>query len=200
MTKQLSKTLSKTLWRCSPANLEQVLQCIKVNKASVDLYSFELETSLWREVKGLEMPLPPLKGILPLVIAIWNSIKGGSDATTNLLWRCKGDPPPQRTNQAAVVARMLSLSVVTVHRLFQIIGCRKISMTMPTFRISKSQLQSVQHTSKLYSGQSIISLTYWRTRNGSGKQHQQHRRPWPKVSFKRWVEEFRLQHEGHEEK
>lgn len=68
------------------------------------------------------MPLPPLKGILPLVIAIWNSIKGGSDATTNLLWRCKGDPPPQRTNQAAVVARMLSLSVVTVHRLFQIIG------------------------------------------------------------------------------
>ena len=102
-----------------PANLEQVPQCVKFKKGAPTPYTFAVETSLWRDVKQMDMPLPPIKGIVPRVVAEWNAVKGGSDATSNLLWRCKGDPPPQDTNQASVLGRQLGLGGVTLHRVNQ---------------------------------------------------------------------------------
>lgn len=46
-------------------------------------------------------------------------MKGGSDATTNLFWRCKA-VLPYKTSQTTAVGRMLLLCAVWVHRLYQI--------------------------------------------------------------------------------
>lgn len=98
-----------------------MLQCIEVNKAAVDEYSFQMEVALWRDIhRNMQFPLPRLKSIIPLVFSVWNNIKGGSDATTNLMWHCKASVPNHNSNQALVVGRMLLLSAVVIHRILQI--------------------------------------------------------------------------------
>lgn len=105
----------------SKKELGSVLACITNNKAEVDLYSFEMETALWQDVNfNFDFPLPRMKSILPLVFATWNSIKGGSDATTNLIWHCKFAIPRHNSNQAIAVGQLLSVAGVHVHRLLQI--------------------------------------------------------------------------------
>ncbi|CAB9504105.1 hypothetical protein SEMRO_186_G080530.1 [Seminavis robusta] len=64
-------------------------------------------------------PLPRMARIIPLIFSEWNSIKGGSDATTQLLWHCHYNVPSNE-NQAVVCARMLSLAAVHIHRLHQL--------------------------------------------------------------------------------
>jgi hypothetical protein len=98
---------------------------MKVNGAVVDTHSFQMDVALWQDVNGnMSFPIPRLKAILPLVFSHWNSLKGGSDATTNLLWHCKYSVPV-KANQAIVIARMLSLSAVIVHRLLQLSSAKE---------------------------------------------------------------------------
>ena len=36
----------------------------------------------------MDMPLPPIKGIVPRVVAEWNAVKGGSDADEEFVNTC----------------------------------------------------------------------------------------------------------------
>ena len=102
------------------AYLEPILKEIVVNGAAVDRLSFKMDVALWKDInKNMAFPIPRLARIIPLLFALWNAIKGGSDATTNLLWHCHYNVPSDE-NQSIVVARILSLCAVHVHRLLQI--------------------------------------------------------------------------------
>ncbi|CAB9497204.1 unknown protein [Seminavis robusta] len=100
--------------------LKAVLDQIVVNAAAIDNHSFRMDLALWRDVdRNIDKPIPRLARVIPLVFSFWNAIKGGSDATTNLLWHCNYSVP-SKENQSIAVARMLSLSAVHVHRLLQL--------------------------------------------------------------------------------
>ena len=100
-----------------------VLASITVNGDVLDRHSFEMDLALFRSLlkKNAENPnpIPPIKHNIPLIFSVWNSLKGGSDATTNLFWRCKV-VLPTKSSQASAVSRMLLLCSVWVHRLHQI--------------------------------------------------------------------------------
>jgi hypothetical protein len=64
-------------------------------------------------------PLPPIARIIPLNLAIWNAVKGGSDTITKLLWMQKY-APPSKLPQASVMSRILLLSLACIHRLNQV--------------------------------------------------------------------------------
>ena len=100
-----------------------VLATITVNGDVLDRKSFEMDLALFRSLlkKTAENPnpIPPTKHIIPLLFSAWNSLKGGSDATTNLFWRCKC-VLPTKSSQTSAVARLLMLSSVWVHRLHQL--------------------------------------------------------------------------------
>lgn len=67
-------------------NLDEELSLIK----GLDLQSFLTHYSIWRQVTTkLPAPLPALERIIPRVFSAWNSVKGGSDTTTKLLWQVK---------------------------------------------------------------------------------------------------------------
>ena len=102
----------------SKSILEAILKAIVINNAPVDFSSFEMELALWKDIKTMPKPIPRLDRIIPLVFALWNGLKGGSDATTNLIWMCQYDIPTKE-NQSNAVARILSLSAVHVHRMHQ---------------------------------------------------------------------------------
>jgi len=104
----------------SDEELQKVLACTTVNGAVLDRHSFDMDVALWQDINfNIDFPIPRLRHIIPLVFAYWNALKGGSDATTNLIWHCQYSVPNSE-NQSIAVARMLSLASVHVHRLSQI--------------------------------------------------------------------------------
>ena len=149
-------------------DLKEVLDCIKTNGAEVDPRSFEMELALWQDINdNMDFPLPRLRHIIPLVFAHWNSLKGGSDATTNLIWHCQYSVPNDE-NQSVAVARMLSVSAVHVHRLLQIATARedtkkygslKRFRDAATSRVSfkKTQFMIINHITALFTANEAIS-------------------------------------------
>jgi len=72
---------------------------------------------LWKYVSTkLPLPIPHLERIIPYVISRWNSIKGGSDAITKLLW-LNMYVPPCSTPQSHPISRMFLLGIVVIHHL-----------------------------------------------------------------------------------
>ncbi len=67
---------------------------------------------LWRYVSTrLPLPIPQLERIIPFAVSQWNSIKGGSDTITKLLWSNMYDPPCN-TPQSHAIGRMLLVGSV----------------------------------------------------------------------------------------
>ena len=62
------------------------------------------------------LPIPQLERIIPFTVSQWNTIKGGSDTITKLLWLNMYDPPCKSPSSHAI-ARMFLLGNVLVHRL-----------------------------------------------------------------------------------
>jgi hypothetical protein len=68
-------------------DLEQVLKTVVVAGGELDSSTFFQWLTLWRIVRlTWRPPLPPIARIIPLNLAIWNAVKGGSDTITKLLW------------------------------------------------------------------------------------------------------------------
>jgi hypothetical protein len=66
--------------------LAQVLKTIVVAGGELDPLTFFQWLALWRSVQlTWRPPLPPITRIIPLNLAIWNAVKGGSDMITKLL-------------------------------------------------------------------------------------------------------------------
>ncbi|CAB9527303.1 unknown protein [Seminavis robusta] len=109
----------------SDDELQTVLDNVEVNKSSLDGHSFKMELALWKDINNnMTLPIPRLRHIIPLIFSYWNTLKGGSDATTNLIWHCQYSVP-NNENQSVATARMLSLVGVHVHRMYQIATARE---------------------------------------------------------------------------
>ena len=97
--------------------VEQVVQTIIVAGGALDMSSFLQWLALWRLVRLTWLPpLPPIARILPRNLSNWNTVKGGSDTITKLLWTAMYAPPNKKP-QLAAVSRILLLSLVSIHRL-----------------------------------------------------------------------------------
>jgi hypothetical protein len=60
----------------------------------LDFESFQGHLALWKFVSNkIAAPLPRLARILPLVFSTWNSLKGGSDTMTKLIWHAHSHVP-----------------------------------------------------------------------------------------------------------
>jgi len=83
--------------------LERVLPTVKASGASLDFHSFDQMVRMWRTIRLVwPKPLPPISKLIPLIFAIWNAIKGGSDTITKLLWSAKGMAPTHLAQANAI--------------------------------------------------------------------------------------------------
>jgi len=89
---------------------------------------------LWKHVSSMgELPLPPLRRILPAIHAAWNAFKSGSDVTTGLIENHHFQHPYTNCNSRAI-CRLLMVSFVAIHRILQIRKCRPdITITIKTW-------------------------------------------------------------------
>ena len=126
-------------------DLNAVFDCLIVNKAPLDDYCFRMDVALWKDViRNFVFPISKLARIIPLVYSMWNGLKGGSDATTQLIWKCNYNVLSDE-NQSNAVARMLSLAGVHIHRLEQLRSANRDLSVYPTlkrYRDSASQRRS----------------------------------------------------------
>jgi hypothetical protein len=110
-------------WAYSPDDNQlpkEEIQHILSSHKTLDMEGFLGYFFLWRYVStNIPLPLPKLERIIPFSISKWNSIKGGSDTLTKLLWHNTYDPPCI-TPQSQAIARMFLLGNVVIHRLHQL--------------------------------------------------------------------------------
>jgi hypothetical protein len=104
-------------WAYEPDNplLRLDLEKVLTDNKSIDAESFMGYFYLWNYVSTrLPLPIPHLERIIPYVISRWNTVKGGSDAITKLLW-LNMYTPPRSTPQSHAISRMILLGLVVIH-------------------------------------------------------------------------------------
>jgi hypothetical protein len=95
----------------------QDIELALADHKALDVESFLGYFYLWQYVSTrLPLPIPQLERIIPFAVSQWNSIKGGSDTITKLLWSNMYDPPCN-TPQSHAIGRMLLVGSVIIHRL-----------------------------------------------------------------------------------
>ena len=105
--------------------LKPILPFIKVNKAPLDFASFKDHYNIYRLVRfKFEHPIPPIKYILPYVMAHWNPRKGGSDTISKMVWNCQFRPPSNHA-QATVSGQTLLFMANLGLRLLQIASAKE---------------------------------------------------------------------------
>ena len=104
---------------------------------------------LWKHVSSMgELPLPPLRRILPAIHAAWNAFKSGSDVTTGLIENHRFQHPYTNYNSRAVY-RLLMVSFVAIHRILQIRKCRpETHETLMQLKNAATKRQSFHQTLK----------------------------------------------------
>jgi hypothetical protein len=103
----------------------------KLKYLHMDSESWNYSISIWRVLnidisadeagvaqKKIKFPLPALARIVPMVISLWNSLKGGGDSITKLLDGCK-EKIGMRTECIMASARLILYFAVMFHRLHQ---------------------------------------------------------------------------------
>jgi hypothetical protein len=130
--------------------LVQVFKTIIVAGGELDPPTFFQWLAHWRIVRlTWRPPLPPIARIIPLNLAIWNAVKGGSDMTTKLLWMQKYSPP-SKLPQASVMRHILLLSLASIHHLHQV-ATSKMDL--------KRSYQSLAHYRNAANGRTSFSKT-----------------------------------------
>ena len=123
-------------FKCSEEDherLDRVLPTVKTAGARVDFESFDQMIKIWRVLRLVwPKPLPPISKLIPLIYAIWNAMKGGSDTITKLIWSAMY-APPNHLPQAHAIARMFLLVFIQIHRSNQI-GTSKSTMPYKSLR------------------------------------------------------------------
>lgn len=147
--------------QCNRDFLNPVLQCVNANKAPLDYESFVHWTELWRSVRlTWPSPLPPVKQVLPFLLALWNASKGGSDTISKLIWLCDYDPPNQHI-QAHAIARLLLLTFTQIHRMNHLATAKTDLMfhsTLLSFRQAANKRSSFHQTLIVASRSNALSL------------------------------------------
>ena len=76
-------------------------------------------------------PIPKTARMVPIVVAIWNAMKGGVDAATQNLERCQ-EKVGVRSENNTVCARILLYHALVFHRIYQAISATKEIDDYPT--------------------------------------------------------------------
>lgn len=94
---------------------------------------FDFNYRLWRKATEEEnLPLPPVKQILPLSLAHWNINKPPGDITTQMLWE-QNYHPPENNVQTALVKRLgHQYPSYVCHRLSQLFATKKQLDSFPS--------------------------------------------------------------------
>ena len=71
-----------------------VLSSKRRESLKITEHAFQCYLGLWRALNvnpptDIYFPLPPLARIIPLTVAVWNSLKGGGDTLTKLVDICQ---------------------------------------------------------------------------------------------------------------
>ena len=96
---------------------------VRHEKTFVDMYRFKFNYLLWRDLTDdVNLPMAPLKQLLPDALSWWNISKCVGDDITRMLWEMMYHTPV--TNPQAVLVKRLAhqLPVYMCHRLFQLFG------------------------------------------------------------------------------
>ena len=101
------------------SNLSEILPHVKVDGVALDEHSFFMEVATYKDASRLSFPLPQIIRIIPLIFAIWNAIKGGSDSITKMLWHCAYSTPTD-DNQSNATGRLLMLHFVLLLKMWQL--------------------------------------------------------------------------------
>lgn len=104
----------------------------KLKYLHMDSESWNYSISIWRVLnidisadeagvaqKKIKFPLPALARIVPMVISLWNSLKGGGDSITKLLDGCKEKIGMRTECITMASARLILYFAVMFHRLHQ---------------------------------------------------------------------------------
>lgn len=125
----LDKFYSNNLEDLPKKFIEEVLETDTTLKKKYDMDDFMTSFLIWRELRldGLNppnFPIPQCDMLIPLLHALWNASKGGSDTMTRLAWNCLAILGI-KTPQTVVVARLFMLYAALLHRMNQAITGRK---------------------------------------------------------------------------
>ena len=121
------------MWAYKPDyNIEEdSIVCRAIQSLGMDMADFKVQLELWRFFSTkMDLPVPDIARIVPLVIAVWNAYKGGSDSLTKLI-DSVGFQVPVNQSQPVVVGRLLLMLMLTYFRSLQV-------CTMKDFKSYKS--------------------------------------------------------------
>ena len=107
-------------------SVEEVFDDALLKHVKMSKHAFQCYLGLWRELnvtKEMEYPLPPIARIVPLVVAIWNTLKGGGDTITKLDDICQERLGIRTESNVATARDLLNLGVV-FHRCNQMISSK----------------------------------------------------------------------------
>ena len=93
------------------------------NKTFPDLHRFTFNYQVWRDLtQSTNLPLPPLKNLLPTVLSGWNCNKPTGDTITQMLWDLMFHSP--KSNPQAVLVKRLAIQIpfYMCHRFFQLLS------------------------------------------------------------------------------
>ena len=107
-------------------SVEEVFDDPLLKHVKMTQHAFQCYLGLWRALnvtKEMEYPLPPIARIVPLVVAIWNTLKGGGDTITKLDDICQERLGIRTESNVATARDLLNLGVV-FHRCNQMISSK----------------------------------------------------------------------------
>jgi hypothetical protein len=108
--------------------LEIVINDGSLSSYSIDLATIRYHIRLWKKLHCPDVikPLPPCERFLPAQHSTWNKAKPGSDTLTFLLSKHQLRVPKSiKSPEATVIGRMLMMSAIACHRLFQLTSATK---------------------------------------------------------------------------
>ena len=99
------------LWACDPSVrmlVNSITPGIEKARVALDYPTFIKSFYFWKKLTKMEnLPLPPMKRILPMHHSFWNVTKHGSDAKTQYMQSMKTSiPNNNRSNEALHICRI----------------------------------------------------------------------------------------------
>jgi len=98
----------------------------KLKSLNISEHAFQCYFGLWREINvkcSVHYPLPPIARIIPLIVSIWNSVKGGGDTLTRLDNNCQ-ERLGIRTMVTIASSRILLNLGLVFHRCIQMVSSK----------------------------------------------------------------------------
>ena len=126
-----------------PKLLDQALNTVTVTR-----HEFDQMFAMWHFLSNkMTLPIPPVSRIIPLVLAVWNAMKGGSDTITKLL------------DSIGLVVPIESPCTIVDARLFLLLGLLHSDLNRLSRQRHQSSTIMVEHSATIGMQRAIAFLT-----------------------------------------